>query len=149
MFGNMKFRNWIISAAFIAMLCPSINAQRVAVSHDPTIDFTLYRKYLLLESKNPSSFKICHHLAVEWFSANVAPRRSGAFCVDRIRQAITRTHGRCGRRSLQIISTTYEAQRLRLSFGALCSLLRIPLRILIEFFFAVLAAEVIGLSLIV
>ena len=65
MFGKVNLRNWIIGAVCIAVLCQSVNAQRVTVSHDPTIDFGLYRKYLILESKNPSSLKICHQAILD------------------------------------------------------------------------------------
>jgi len=61
----MKLRNWIIGAACIVVLCQCVNAQRVAVSHDPTIDFSLYRKYLIVESKNPSSLKLCHQAILD------------------------------------------------------------------------------------
>jgi uncharacterized protein DUF4136 len=61
----MKIRNWIISAACLAIVCQPVNSQRVTVSHDATIDFRVYRKYLLLESKNPSSFKICHQAILD------------------------------------------------------------------------------------
>jgi hypothetical protein len=63
--GKVNLRNWIIGAACIAVLCQSVNAQRVAVSHDPTIDFSLYRKYLIVDSKNPSSLRICHQAILD------------------------------------------------------------------------------------
>ena len=49
-------------------------AQRVTVSHDPTIDFTSYRKYLLLESKNPSSLKICNQAILDNIQIALAVR---------------------------------------------------------------------------
>lgn len=56
------------------MLCQSVTAQRVTVSHDPAIDFTIYRKYLLLESKNPSNVKICHQAILDNIQIALATR---------------------------------------------------------------------------
>ncbi len=70
----MTFRNCIISAACLLILCQCVAAQRVTVSHDPTIDFTGYRKYLLLESKNPSSLKICHQAILDNIQIALAVR---------------------------------------------------------------------------
>ena len=70
----MTFRYWIISAACLVILCQPVSAQRVTVSHDPTIDFTSYRKYSLLESKNPSSLKICHQAILDNIQIALAVR---------------------------------------------------------------------------
>lgn len=70
----MRLRNWIISAAFVATLSLSVYGQRVAVSYDPSINFSSYRKYLLLESKNPSTLKICHQTILDTIQVSLALR---------------------------------------------------------------------------
>src|SRR5262245_49129356 len=56
------------------MLSLSVNGQRVAVSYDPSVNFSSYRKYLILESKNPPTLKICHQAILDSIQLSLALR---------------------------------------------------------------------------
>ena len=56
----------------MAMFSVSVNGQRVTVSSDTAIDFSSYRKYLILESKNPSRFQICHQAILDNIQVSLA-----------------------------------------------------------------------------
>src|SRR5690349_3235903 len=73
-FTNIKLRHLIVSAACLAMFSVSVSGQRVAVSSDPAINFSSFRKYLILESKNPSQLKICHEAILDNLQVALAIR---------------------------------------------------------------------------
>jgi hypothetical protein len=70
----MKLSGLIMSFAFLAMLAPPAGEQRVEVSFDPTVDFSRFRNYTLLESKNPSKMKVCHQTILDTIQVNLAVR---------------------------------------------------------------------------
>lgn len=70
----MKISGLIISLAFLAMLAPPAGEQRVEVSFDPTVDFSRFRNYALLESKNPSKMKVCHKTILDTIQVSLALR---------------------------------------------------------------------------
>jgi hypothetical protein len=70
----MKPRGLMISLAFIAMLALPAGEQRVDVSFDPSVDFSRFRNYLLLESKNPSKAKSCHQAILDSIQISLATR---------------------------------------------------------------------------
>jgi len=70
----MKLSGLIISIAFIAMLALPAGEQKVEVSFDPSVDFSRFRNYTLLESKNPSKLKGCHQTILDKIQVNLAMR---------------------------------------------------------------------------
>ncbi len=71
----MKLSGLIISVGFIAMLLlPAGDQQRVEVSFDPTVDFSRFRNYALLETKNPSKAKVCHQTILDTIQVSLAMR---------------------------------------------------------------------------
>jgi hypothetical protein len=70
----MKLGGLVISLAFIAMLALPAGEQRVDVSFDPTVDFSRFRNYVLLESKNPSKLKGCHQAILDSIQISLATR---------------------------------------------------------------------------
>lgn len=70
----MKPGGLIISLAFLAMLALPAGEQRVEVSFDPTVDFSRFRNYALLESKNPSKMKVCHQAILDTIQVSLAMR---------------------------------------------------------------------------
>jgi hypothetical protein len=70
----MKLSGLIISLALIAMLAPPAGEQRVDVSFDPSVDFSRFRNYTLLESKNPSKMKVCHQTILDTIQVSLAMR---------------------------------------------------------------------------
>ena len=70
----MKPGGLLISLAFIAMLALPAGEQRVDVSFDPSVDFSRFRNYSLLESKNPSKVKGCHQAILDSIQISLATR---------------------------------------------------------------------------
>lgn len=70
----MKPGGLIISLAFLTMLALPAGEQRVEVSFDPTVDFSRFRNYALLESKNPSKLKVCHQTILDTIQVSLAMR---------------------------------------------------------------------------
>lgn len=70
----MKLGGLIISLAYIAMLALPAGEQKVEVSFDPSVDFSRFRSYALLESKNPSKLKGCHKTILDTIQINLAMR---------------------------------------------------------------------------
>lgn len=58
----------------IAMLAVAANGQRVDVSFDRAVDFSRFRSYELLESKNPSKLKGCHQAILDTIQVSLAIR---------------------------------------------------------------------------
>jgi hypothetical protein len=72
--AGLKFRNWVIIAACVAVFSLSVNGQKVVVSSDPAVDYSSYRKYVILESKNPSLLKISHQAILDNLQLALATR---------------------------------------------------------------------------
>ena len=70
----MKFGGLIISLAFLTILAPPAGQQRVEVNFDRTVDFSRFRNYVLLESKNPSKMKVCHQTILDTIQVSLAMR---------------------------------------------------------------------------
>ena len=70
----MNPRGLIISLTFLAMLALPAGEQRVEVSFDPIVDFSRFKNYALLESKNPSKMKVCHQRILDTIQVSLAMR---------------------------------------------------------------------------
>ena len=70
----MKYALFILSLVCVAILAVPTSAQKVTVNYDPTTDFTRYRNYSFLESKKPSSSKLCHRMILDNIQLKLALR---------------------------------------------------------------------------
>ena len=70
----MKPKHLIVSVAYLALLSVSASGQKVEVSFDSTVDFSRFRNYALLESKNPSKLKGCHQAIMDTIQVSLAKR---------------------------------------------------------------------------
>jgi len=70
----MKLSGLVISLALLAMLAPPAGEQKVEVSFDRSVDFSRFRSYALLESKNPSKMKVCHQTILDTIQVSLAMR---------------------------------------------------------------------------
>ncbi|HXQ37256.1 MAG TPA: DUF4136 domain-containing protein [Anaerolineales bacterium] len=69
----MKLTYLMVSVAYLA-LTVSASGQKVEVSFDPAVDFSRFRNYALLESKNPSKLKGCHQAILDTIQVSLAKR---------------------------------------------------------------------------
>ena len=70
----MKLVGLIISIAFMIVLALPPGEQKVEVGFDPSVDFSRFRNYALLESKNPSKLKGCHQTILDTIQVHLAMR---------------------------------------------------------------------------
>src|ERR1700752_3226664 len=71
--SHMKLTYLMVSVAYLA-LTVSASGQKVEVSFDPAVDFSRFRNYALLESKNPSKLKGCPQALLDTIQVSLAKR---------------------------------------------------------------------------
>jgi uncharacterized protein DUF4136 len=70
----MKRQHFILSALVLVILALPAVAQKVSVNFDSAADFSRYRTYSFLESKQPSESKVCHQAILDSIQLKLAKR---------------------------------------------------------------------------